>query len=70
MARLLGFGVKRPRTSRPVRRMFVEDDAAVAAQFRAWAAIPDLRRIIVSHGDLIDQLPRAALNQAAMDFSR
>ena len=25
MARLLGFGVKRPRTSRPVRLMFVKD---------------------------------------------
>lgn len=68
MARLLGFGVKRPRTSRPVRRMFVEDPALVGRQFRAWAAIPDLRRIIVSHGEVIDSAPREALNRAADDF--
>ena len=68
MARLLGFGVKRPRTSRPVRLMFVKDPAALARQFRAWAAIPQLRRIIVSHGDIIDQAPREALIQAAADF--
>jgi hypothetical protein len=68
MARLLGFGVKRPRTSRPVRRMFVADPAAVAAQFRRWAAIPDLRRIIVSHGNVIDIAPAEALRRAAEDF--
>ena len=68
MARLLGFGVKRPRTSRPVRLMFVKDPTALAKQFRAWAAMPQLRRIIVSHGDIIDQAPREALIQAAVDF--
>ncbi|WCT72933.1 hypothetical protein PQ455_15025 [Sphingomonas naphthae] len=68
MARLLGFGVKRPRTSRPVRRMFVADPAAVAAQFRDWADRPDLRRIIVSHGDVIGDGAAAALRRAAADF--
>lgn len=68
MARLLGFGVKRPRTSRPVRRAFVEDGAAVAAQFRRWAALPGLTRIIVSHGDVIEIAPSAALEAAAADY--
>jgi hypothetical protein len=68
LARLLGFGVRRPRTSRPVRFMFVKDPAALARQFRGWAAIPQLRRIIVSHGDIIDEAPREALIQAAADF--
>jgi hypothetical protein len=68
MARLLRFGVKRPRTSRPVRLVFVKDPATLARQFRAWAAIPQLRRIIVSHGDTIDQAPREALIQVAADF--
>ena len=40
MARLLGFGVRRPRTSRPVRVMFVKEPAVLAKQFRAWAEIP------------------------------
>ena len=68
MARLLGFGVKRPRTSRLVRRMFVSDPASLAKQFRAWAAIADLRRIIVSHGEIIDHAPGDALIEAAADF--
>lgn len=69
MARLLGFGVKRPRTSRPVRRMFVNEPAMLAQQFRAWGAIADLRRILVSHGDVIDRAPAEALNQAAADLA-
>lgn len=69
MTRLLGFGITRPRTSRPVRRMFVSDPAALATQFRAWAALPDLRRIIVSHVDVIEDAPRAALERAAADFT-
>jgi hypothetical protein len=69
MARLLGFGVTRPRTSWPVRRMFVKDPAAVAAQFRTWAALPNLKRIIVSHGDVIEEAPAAALTCAAADFA-
>jgi hypothetical protein len=68
MARLLGFGVKRPRTSRPVRRLFVADRAVLATQFRIWAAIPDLRRVIVSHGEVIDSAPRDALLRAAEEF--
>jgi hypothetical protein len=70
MARLLGFGVKRPRTSWPVRRMFVEDPAALARQFRAWAAISDLRRVVVSHGDVIHRAPADALARAGADFDR
>jgi hypothetical protein len=68
MARLLGFGVDRPRTSRPVRRLFVEDGAKLAEQFRAWASLPDLRRIIVSHGDVIAVAPGKALEAAAADY--
>jgi hypothetical protein len=68
MASMLGFGVKRPRTSWPFRRRFVKDPAAMARQFHAWSSIEDLRRIIVSHGDVIDQHPRDALTTAASDF--
>jgi len=68
MARLFGFGVKRPRTSRLVRRIFVTDPSAVAQQFRRWAEIPDLQRIIVSHVDIIADSPAQALQRAAADF--
>lgn len=68
MAHLFGFGVSRPRTSVPVRRMFVKDAEVVANQFRTWAALPDLRRVIVSHGEAIEQNLRQALERAAADF--
>jgi hypothetical protein len=68
MARLLGFGVDRPRTSRLVRRMFVKEPRELAQQFREWAAIVDLERIIVSHGEVITKGPREALVRAAADF--
>ncbi|WP_192649070.1 hypothetical protein [Sphingopyxis sp. OAS728] len=68
MARLFAFGVKRPRTSRTVRHIFVDEPAVVAAQFRQWAGIRGLKRIIVSHGDVIETSPEAALLRAAEDF--
>ncbi len=68
MARLFAFGVNRPRTSRTVRYRFVKDGGAVAAQFRRWANLPGLARIIVSHGDPIADHPAAALEHAAADL--
>lgn len=54
MARLMGFGVSEPQIPRVVRGI-IEDKAALAAQFANWAADRDLRRIIVSHGDIINE---------------
>jgi hypothetical protein len=69
MARLMGFGVKRPRVPRVVRHMMIDDPAALAAQLRQWAAIPDLRRIVVSHGDVIEDDPAGVLRQVAATLS-
>ena len=44
------------------------DGKAVAAQFRGWAAHPGLARVIVSHGDVIEKAPAAALERAAADY--
>ncbi|MBC9034945.1 hypothetical protein IAG41_21345 [Sphingomonas sp. JC676] len=54
MARLMGFGVSEPQIPRVVRHLIVEDKVALAQQFADWAAEPDLRRIVVSHGDVIE----------------
>jgi hypothetical protein len=64
MARLMGFGVTRPAVPRIVRRVLVRDAGVLAAQFRAWAADGTLRRIIPSHGDIIDD-PRPVLRDLA-----
>lgn len=69
MAHLFGFGTDRPRTARLVRSKYVADGKAVAAQFREWAALPDLKRVIVSHGDVIANDPAGALRTAAGDFA-
>jgi len=61
MGRLMGFGVSEPQVPRVVRHMIVEDEKALAGQFRAWAEEPDLARIIVSHGDVIEEDPRGVL---------
>ncbi|MET0309749.1 MAG: hypothetical protein ABW023_13665 [Sphingomonas sp.] len=55
MARLMGFGVSEPQIPRVVRHMIVEDKVALAHQFADWGAAPDLRRILVSHGDVIEE---------------
>lgn len=63
MSRLTGFG---PRARIPrIERQFVKDRAALAAQMREWAIRPGLRRIIPSHGDVIEDQPGALLERLA-----
>ncbi len=54
MARLFGFGVSHPQVPLPVQHG-MESKVALAAQFDLWAADPDLKRIIVSHGEVIEE---------------
>jgi hypothetical protein len=70
MARLMGFGVKRPQVPRVIRRMMIDDPKALAAQMREWAALPDLRRIIVSHGDPITHDPAGELRRLAANLEK
>jgi len=63
MARLMGFGPK-PRVTRAAKWFFIKDKKALAAQFREWAGIDGLKRLIPSHGDLIDR-PQAVLERLA-----
>jgi hypothetical protein len=65
MARLFGFGPGRPQLPKPVRIKLVDDPAALARQCRAWAALPGLRRIVPSHGEVIDQHPAIELERLA-----
>lgn len=68
IARLAGFGVKRPRVPRVVKRIMVEDKKDLAGQLRQWSKIPELRRIVPSHGDIIDR-PAPALERMAEDLA-
>ena len=68
LSRLMGFGVSRPRVPRPVKFRMIKDRPALAAQFRAWAGEEALRRIIVSHGDPIEN-PRDVLHALAGELT-
>jgi hypothetical protein len=68
MARVLGFGVDHPRMPKVGKKMFVKDAGALAAGFRAWAAEPDLVRVVVSHGDIITEDVRSVLERAAAEI--
>jgi hypothetical protein len=67
MARLFGFGVKRPRVPRVVERVMVEDKKVLAEQLREWSEIPELRRVVPSHGEIIDK-PAPSLQRAAEEL--
>jgi hypothetical protein len=68
MAHLFDYGVDEPSVPRTVRR-FIKDQDALAAQMRAWAELPDLKRIIVSHVDPITDDPPATLRRLADELA-
>ena len=65
MARLFGFGVKHPQMAREVKWLLVRDKPALAQQMREWADDPDLKRIIISHGEILDDRPDEVLRRVA-----
>jgi hypothetical protein len=65
MLRLMGFAGNEPHVPIPVRVTMINDKAALAAQFRQWAELASLKRILVSHGTIIEDDPRGALRKLA-----
>lgn len=70
MARLFGFGAKRPAIPKPIRSKMISEPPALAAQLEKWAAMPGLKRIILSHGEVIDQQPAAELLRLAQTLKK
>jgi hypothetical protein len=65
MGTLMGFGVSEPQVPRVIKHRLLDDPRALAGQFRAWANEPGLVRLIVSHGDVIEQDAREVLLKLA-----
>jgi len=65
--KLTKFAGDKPHVPLPVKKM-IRDKPALAAQFRAWAARPNLKRVLVSHGEVIDSDPAAALEALAQSL--
>lgn len=64
--RLLGFAG--PRTPPLFKLLFVKDKAALRAKYEAWASVPGLKRLVPTHGDVVEsgaaELLRAAARSA------
>lgn len=65
LLRRMGFAGDEPHVPGPVKFNMVESKAALRSQLLRWAGDPALRRIIVSHGDTIDDNPAGALRDLA-----
>ena len=63
--RMMKFAGDEPQIPRPVHWSLIEDQVALRIQFLKWAAIPNLRRIIVSHGEPIEDEPAEVLRDLA-----
>lgn len=65
LLRIMGFAGDAPHVPAPVKILLGKYKSEVARQFRSWAGQPNLRRIIVSHGDPIEADPQGALRALA-----
>ena len=65
LLRQAGFAGGGPQVPRVVKMKIVEDERALGAQLEQWSEIPALARIIMSHGDVIEEDPRGALRGLA-----
>jgi len=61
MLHVMGFGSEEPQVPTVERLLIVENKAQLRRQFLDWAAIPDLKRIIMSHGVPIEHHASQAL---------
>ncbi|MDB5438104.1 MAG: hypothetical protein JWM33_531 [Caulobacteraceae bacterium] len=61
----MGFAGEEPQVPAPVKLQFARGREALAGQFRRWAERPDLKRVIVSHGDIITDGPAGVLRKLA-----
>jgi hypothetical protein len=65
LLRLMGFAGAAAQVPAPVKLMMVKDTDAVRAQLLEWADLDRLRRILVSHGEPIEDDPRQVLRDLA-----
>ncbi|WP_091738190.1 hypothetical protein [Phenylobacterium immobile] len=69
LLRLMGFAGDEPHVPAPVKVAFSKGRADLAAQMVAWAERPDLKRIVMSHGDIIAEDPAGVLRKLAIELS-
>ena len=66
--KIMGITSHEPHVPRPVEMRDVKDAETLAAQLDQWARLPNLRRILVSHGDVITHAPTEVLSRIAVEL--
>jgi hypothetical protein len=66
---LLGVTGPEPKAARLVLRKIADDRNELRAQLEQWANLDKLKRIIMSHGAIIDANPRGVLNKVAASLA-
>ena len=64
----LGMTGDEPHVTFPVKLKEVRDKDAVSAQLEDWARLPNLQRVIISHGDIIAEAPGAVLRRISAEL--
>jgi hypothetical protein len=66
---LLGVTGEQPKAAKLILRKIADDKIALRAQLEQWANMDGLKRIILSHGDIIEKNPRETLRRIAASLS-
>lgn len=64
----IGMTGKEPHIPLPIMLKEVKDKQAVAAQLDVWASLPKLKRVIISHGNIITDQPGATLKRISAEL--
>lgn len=67
--KLMGITGDEPHMPGVVRMREVKDKPALAAQLAEWSSLPSLKRVLVSHGNIIAEDPRGVLARIATELA-
>ena len=65
----MGLAGDKAQVPKAVELTIVESKKALGDQLQKWAEIPDLVRIVMSHGDIIDDSPATVLRELALSLA-
>src|SRR6185436_17980858 len=68
--RMMQFAGDEPQIPMQAKMTMIKDRPALRSQFLKWAALPTLKRILVSHGEPIEDDPAEALRDFAQSLAK
>jgi len=67
--KVLGMTGDEPHIPPIIKRREVKDERALRAQLETWSSLPQLERVVVSHGDIITSEPKEVLRRIAQELA-